>query len=557
MRRLFKNGSIIFSKKQTSILSAAVVIMATVSVSRFLGLLRDRFLAGTFFGGNEWQLDVYFAAFRIPDMVFQLLVLGALSAAFIPVFSGILEENKEKANAFASTLINFLSLFFLIFSVVIFIFAGNLAKIIAPTFSPNEISLMVNLIRIMFLAQFFFGISNFLTGIIQSNQRFLVPALAPVVYNLGIIFGIVVLSPEWGIYGPVFGVVLGSLLHFLIQIPLALKLGFRYCFSWNFKLDGVREVGRLMVPRTLGLAVNQIELTVAVYLATSLTSGSLAIFYFAQHLMNLPVGLFGSTISQAALPSLSKQMAKEKMEEFKNTFLASFSQIMFLALPAGMILLILRIPLVRIVFGAPNFPWKATLLTGKVLAVFSLSIFAQAAIQLLVRGFYALHNTKTPFLIGAFSVLVNVFLSFLFILEFDLGVLGLAWAITLASLLQAFLLIFFLNKKVGGFDRKKLFIPFFKTSTATLLSGMALWAPMRLMDKFIVDTTRVLGLVLLTVIVFVIGMVFYLTLAYLLRIEALSHFTALFKRFSRWQSVLQESEEIITTSSSDLISEET
>ncbi|MFH1289354.1 MAG: murein biosynthesis integral membrane protein MurJ, partial [Patescibacteria group bacterium] len=399
--------------------------------------------------------------------------------------------------------------------------------------------------------------SNFLTGVIQSNQRFLVPALAPVVYNLGIIFGIVVLSPKWGIYGPVFGVVLGAFLHLLIQVPLSLKLGFRYSFSWNFKLQEVKEVGRLMLPRTLGLAVNQIELTVAVYLATSMTSGSLAIFYFAQHLMNLPVGLFGSTISQAALPSLSRQTAKKKIEEFKNTFLTSFNQIMFLALPAGMILLILRIPLVRIVFGAPNFPWKATLLTGKVLAIFSLSIFAQAAIQLLVRGFYALHDTKSPFWIGALSVLVNVALSLLFILGFDLGILGLAWAITLASFLQAILLILFLNKKVDGFDRKRLFIPFLKTSVATLLTGMALWAPMRLMDKFIVDTTRVLGLVLLTVVVFIIGMGFYLILAYLLRIEALSHFATLFKRFSRWQSVLQESEEIITTSSSDLVSEET
>ena len=170
MKRFFKNGSIIFSKKQTSILSAAVVIMATVGISRFLGLLRDRFLAGTFFGGNEWQLDVYFAAFRIPDMVFQLLVLGALSAAFIPVFSGILEDDKEKANSFASTLINFLSLFFLIFSLVVFIFAKDLAQLIAPTFSPNEISLMVNLIRIMLLAQFFFGISNFLS-LVSDNLR--------------------------------------------------------------------------------------------------------------------------------------------------------------------------------------------------------------------------------------------------------------------------------------------------------------------------------------------------------------------------------------------------
>jgi putative peptidoglycan lipid II flippase len=547
MKNFWRNGSLIFSRKQVNILSAATVIMIAVSLSRLLGLFRDRLLAGTFFSGQEWQLDVYFAAFRIPDMIFQLLVLGALSAAFIPVFSRYLEKEEEEAYHISSSVINFLTIFFILASGLVFIFAHPLTRLIAPTFTPPEVDLMVNLMRIMLIAQLFFCVSNVLTGVIQSHQRFLVPALSPVVYNLGIIFGIIVLSRWWGIYGPTVGVVLGAFLHLVIQLPLALKLGFRYSFVFDWRHPGVREIGRLTLPRTLALAVSQVELTVAVFLATSLAAGSLSIFYFAQHLMNLPIGLFGSAIGQAALPTLSRESDEEGYLKFKNTFLSSFHQILYLVLPTSALLLVLRIPAVRIVFGAASFPWKATLLTGRALAIFSLSIAAQAVVQLLVRGFYALHDTKTPFWIGAFSVLINVSLSFLFILKFGWGVLGLAWAITLASLLQTFLLLFFLDRSVGGFDRKEFFLPLIKMGLATVFTGVALWLPMRLLDQFIFDTTKTIPLIILTVIAGFSGIMVYLFLSYLLKIAALKSFIDLAKRLGRWRTILRESEEIIST----------
>lgn len=556
MKNFWRNGSLIFSRKQANILSAATVIMAAGALSRLLGLFRDRLLAGTFFGGQEWQLDVYFAAFRIPDMIFQLLVLGALSAAFIPVFSRYLEKKQEEAYYLSSAVINFLMIFFILLAFLVFIFTNPLVRLIAPTFDSAEASLMVNLTRIMLLAQLFFGLSNFLTGVIQSHQRFLVPALSPVAYNLGIIFGIVVLSRRLGIYGPTLGVVLGAFLHLMIQLPLALKLGFRYSFVFDWKHPGVKRVARLMLPRTLALAVNQIELTVAVFLATSLAAGSLSIFYFAQHLMNLPIGLFGSTIGQAALPTLSRESSEKGFDKFKKTFLSSFNQILYLALPASAILLVLRIPAVRIVFGAASFPWRATLLTGRVLAIFSLSIFAQAIVQLIIRGFYALHDTKTPFWIGALSVLTNVSLSFLFIFKLNLGILGLAWATTLASFLQTGLLLIFLNRALGGFDKKEFFLPLIKMGIATALTAVALWVPMRFLDRFILDTTRTINLVILTIIATVSGMIVYLALSYFLKIAELKSFVNLVKRLGRWRQVLEESEEIIATSNPQSTSKE-
>lgn len=546
MKNFLRNGRLIFSRKQANILSAATVIMVAVGMSRLLGLFRDRLLAGTFFGGREWQLDVYFAAFRIPDMIFQLLVLGALSAAFIPVFSRYLEKKEGEAYYLSSSVINFLLIFFILLSTLVFIFAEPLVRIIAPAFDPVEMSLMVDLTRIMLLAQLFFCFSNFLTGVIQSHQRFLVPALSPVAYNLGIIFGIVVLSRWLGIYGPTVGVVIGAFLHLIIQLPLALKLGFRYSFVFDWRHPGVRQVARLMFPRTLALAVSQIELTVAVFLATSLAAGSLSIFYFAQHLMNFPIGLFGSTIGQAALPTLSRESREESFDKFKKTFSSSFNQILYLALPASAILLVLRIPAVRIVFGAASFPWRATLLTGRVLAIFSISIFAQAVIQLLVRGFYAIHDTRTPFWIGALAVLTNVSLSFLFIFRLNLEILGLAWATTLASFLQLGLLLIFLNRAIGGFDKKEFFIPPIKMGVATILTAVALWVPMRFLDKFILDTTRTINLVILTIIATLSGMMVYFFLSYVLKIAELKSFVSLVKRLGRWQEVLKSSEELIT-----------
>jgi putative peptidoglycan lipid II flippase len=546
VKNFLENGKLILWRRQSNILSAAFVIMVTVFASRILGLFRDRLLAGAFFGGREWQLDTYFAAFRIPDMIFQLLVLGALSAAFIPVFSEYLTKNEKEAYQVSSSVINLVFIFFLAVGVLVFLFANALCHLIAPSFSAEQINLMVDLTRIMLLAQLFFCFSNFLTGIIQSHQRFLVPALSPVVYNLGIIFGIVFLAPIWGIYGPTIGVVLGAVLHLLVQLPLALKLGFVYQFSaWDFTHPGVKEIARLMLPRTLALAVSQIESTVAVFLATSLAAGSLSIFYFAQHLMNVPVGLFGATIGQAALPSLSRETAMKETNDFKKTLTSSLFQILFLVLPASAILLILRVPVVRLAFGAKNFPWQATLLTGKTLGFFILAIICQSLVQIFIRGFYALHDTKTPLIVGALSVFANVCLSIYLTFNLGWGVIGLAIAASLASVLQLLLLFFLLDRKIGGFPKKVIALRAAKMALATFFTLLFLWVLMRFLDRFILDTTRTVNLIILTIVASLIGLLVYVGFAYFLRIEELAEYFSLMKRLGKWRQVLEESEEVI------------
>ena len=531
-------------RRQTNILSAAFIIMAAYATSGLLGLIRNRLLAATFFGGRESQLDAYFAAFVIPDTLFQLLIIGALSAAFIPVFSHYLKKGEEEASILASATMNGITAVFLVLVVVVFLASGSLSSIIAPSLDPESTMLLTKLMRITLFAQVFFAFSGFLTAIIQSHQRFLVPALAPIVYNLGIIGGIIFLAPHFEIFGPAIGVVIGAMLHFLIQIPLARRLGFRYSLRFSWSHPGVREIIKLMPLRSLTLAVGQAERFIAVFIATALAAGSLTIFNFARQLYILPVTLFGTTIGQASFPTLSAEISSDKKEEFQKTLQSSLHQVLYLSLPAAAIILVLRLPAVRIVFGARNFPWEATLLTSKTVAFLALAIPSQAVTGVLTRAFYALHDTKTPLVTATIAAALTVALSILFSQTMGFGVTGLGLALAASTLVHAVLLIVLLNRKVEIIT-SRLILPIMKMVFATAATGVFLWMPMRIIDRFILDTTRTINLLLLTVSALAVGMVVYINLSNLLRITQLTEVMALGRRVGNWRKVLEESEELL------------
>jgi putative peptidoglycan lipid II flippase len=544
VKNFLKNGSAILMLRQTNILSAAVIIMVTVAASALLGLVRDRLLAGQF--GATRTLDIYLAAFRLPDIIFQLLVMGALSAAFIPVFTEYINKDNEKtAWHIASSIINIGLVIFMALSLPIMIFAELFSKIFAPGFSESEIQLMANLTRIMMIAQTFFIAGNFFTGILQSYQRFLVPAIAPIFYNLGIIVGIVFLAPTKGIYGPTWGVFLGTILFFLIQLPFVKKIGIRHSFVFDYTHKGVREIGRLTIPRVINHTVSQVDLTIDLILASLMAGGQYTIFNFARHLMQFPVNLFGSAIGQASLPTLSAEKAKQNLEEFKETFLTSFHQILYLTVPASVLLLVLRIPAVRLVFGAARYDWPATVETGRTLGLFCISIFAQSIIQLLIRGFYAFHNTKTPLVIGAVFVALNSFLSIFFTLFLHMGVKGLALSTSIAAIGNAIFLLIFLNQLVNGFSLPRLLLPAIKIFLASFITGIFLYVPMKLLDQLVFDTTRTVNLIMLTATVSVSGLSVYLFLTWALKVDEVKTFISLAKRIGKWREILSASPEVI------------
>jgi len=550
MRDFLSNGRNLLFRRQTNILSAAFVIMATYGVSHVVGLFKTRLLISYFFGSSARQLDVYYAAFVVPDTIFQLLVVGALSAAFIPTFTKFFNRDEKEAWYMTAMSINLVIGVLIVISALIFILARPIAHLIAPGFDSSQLATMVTLLRIMLGAQIFFGISGFLTSVIQTHHRFLVPALAPIVYNLGIIIGIVFLSPRFGIYGPAIGVVIGAFLHMLIQLPLALKLGFRIIPKLDFGHPGVREALRLMPPRVLALGTDQIEQFIAVTLASGLAPGSLSLLNAARLLYSIPASLFGATIGQAAFPSLSQSASLTDLTKFKSILANSFLQILFVALPISVLFIILRIPIVRIIFGSSTFPWEATLLTGKTLAVLAISAAFYAIMQLVIRGFYALHDTRTPLVIGIIAALFNTVFSVVavYLLHWDL--IGIALGISLTSIVETLLLLVLLYRRLGTrVEFKIVLIPIIKMLGISLITGIGLWLPMRFLDQFVFDTTRTISLITLSATTSIIGLGVYLFLSYLLKVEQLQDFIVLLKRVGQWKQILKSTSEPIPAES--------
>lgn len=545
VKDIWQNGRNILTRRQSGILSAALIIALTYGVSMLLGILRERLLVARFYTCCRQQLDVYYAAFRLPDMIFQLVVIGALSAAFIPVFSERLASDKHDANHLASSLINLLLGFFLILAAIVFLAARPFSDLITGNFTPWQVDLMAQMTRVMLLAQVFFLVSNFLSAIIQTHQRFLLPSLAPIVYNLGITLCVVFFSGTLGIWSATVGVLIGAFLHLIIQVPLVIRLGFRYQFVWDWTHAGVRKVVKLMLPRTLALAASQLEATVSLFLATSLSPGSLTIYYLAHRLADLPVRLLGTSIGQAALPLLSLQLAEKKTEEFKKTLSKSLNQILYLALPTTAIFLVLRVQLVRFAYGAKSFPWEATIITGRTLAAITFSIFSQSAVQLLVRGFYALHDTTIPFLVSLFSVALSIFLSLLFIFSFQMGILGLALAFSISNLLNFLLLLFLFQFKKEKFISKEEIVGWLKMIFASAITTFLTWISMRLLDTFVFETSYALPLLFLTIISGSVGVLTYLGLSKILRLKELETIFSIGRKISQWRKPLMSVEEII------------
>lgn len=528
--------------RQNNILSGASILMVTVFASKILGLIRDRLLVHNF---DTSQAAIFFAAFRLPDLLFQLLIFGALSVAFIPIFTEYInKEGEREAFKFASNILNLSLLLFIFAAAICFFLVGPLNSLLIPGFSGEQKVATDQMTQIILLGQILLVIGSFFIGIAQSYQRFIIPSLAPLFYNLGIIFGIVVFADYFGIMGPALGVVLGAALHVLVQYPLISSLGFKFNFSLDIFDKGVREIVRLMSVRNIGLAIEQLNDTVSFALASLITTSSVTLLTFAQHLHVVPIGIFGATIAQAALPVLSREQAKGETESFKITLLTTMHQILFLTLPAAAMLIVLRIPIVRLVFGASQFDWVDTVLTGRTLGFLALGLVAQSVTLLLVRGFYAFKDTKTPVLVSFITVFVNISLSFLFIREFKLDVWSLGLSYAIASNLSLGLLLYFLSKKVGGFSNGDLYIPALKMIVAAVVAAVALYIPIKALDQLVFDTTRTLNLFILTGLASSFGIGVYILLLWLFKVKELDTFANLIRAVGRMQNKVK-TEEIV------------
>ncbi len=524
----------LFNSQTRTITSAAGILAAAAFISGLLGLFRDRLLAGSFGGGDE--LDIYFAAFRIPDFIAMVLVMGAISAAIIPIFSSYLIRSNQEAWKFFSNLLNIFLIFLIVVCIILIIFVPQILSLIVPGFSGEKKELTVSLTRIMFLSPILLGISNIISGVLRVFRRFLITSLAPIMYNLGIIFGILFFVSWWGIKGLAWGVVLGAALHLFIQLPILFRVGFKPRKILNLFHPGVIKTIKLTLPRSLGLAASQINLIVITAIGSTLAVGSIAVFNLANNLQNLPITLIAVSFSTAAFPFLAIYFSKKEKEKLFKEFSSVFRQILFLIIPISLLVFILRVQIIRVIYGTGKFSWADTQLTAACLGLFSFGIFAYGLSLLVAKTFYAFQNTKIPALVTLFTVAINIAFSFLFVwlLRFanpfqrliisflDLekikenSVIGLPLALSISGIFQLLLLLIFLYKKIGDFRVREIFKSSIKIIAASILLVVASYFTRQIMADFI-DMQTFFGVFLQAAISALAGIFVYIVFTLLFK----------------------------------------
>ncbi len=541
--------SIFFAEESVSesITQSAILIASLGIVSRFLGLIRDRILAAKFGAGDT--LDIYYAAFKIPDFIYGLLILGAVSAAFVPVFTKLISQKKtEESWKLVSQLITVILIGLSFLSLILFLLTPYLVKGLTIGFSQEKRDLVIELTRVMLLSPVILGISAIMGGVLNSFRKFFFFSLAPIFYNLGIIIGVVWLTEFFGTIGLAEGVILGASFHFLIQLPEVLRSGFKFSLNFDFNNPYLKKVFWLMIPRMLGGLVGQINLIVITVLASTLSAGSLAVFTLANNLQSVSLGLFGISFAVAAFPTLSALWSQGNKKEFIYRFNGTLRKIIFFIVPISALVFVLRAQLVRVTLGTGRFDWEDTLLTLEALGIFAFSLWAQSIIPLLARTFYAIEDTLTPFLVGLFSAGVNVFLALLLIKDnymliwlkglnrqqIELGdfrILGLVLAFSISSIVNAGLLFLVLKIKMGKINGRRLLNLSIKIIVATTVMIIITQAVKQFIgaEPFGEEVTF-LGVLTQLTVASLIGGGVYLFLMKLMKVEEASHFSRMIKK---------------------------
>lgn len=419
---------------KNTVTAAATILVATTLASNVMGMLRDRFFAQKI---PTDLLDTYFAAFRLPDFIFNLLILGTVSAAFIPLFLAEREKGEQRAWQMANRTITLTIGALVILAALLWLLMPLLTPLLVPDFSNEKQELTLELTRILLIQPIFFGLSYLFSGILNAMKRFFVYALAPLIYTAAIIASTLLFADQYGVHALVWGVVAGSILHMLIQALTAARIGFRFHFDWQWNDPVIRKLIRLMIPRSIGLGAMQLMLLVFTSIASSLGSGSVAIYSFADNIQTMPTAVFGLAFITALYPTLSEAAAKDDTRAYSELLWRGIRYLLVILVPAGIGLILLRSEIVRLILGTGYFGWDATIATHQTLAFFALSLFIQAIGVLLARAFYAIHDTLTPTIYQVLGFLLSILLAYYLAptAGLDMGVPGLALAFSLGSTL--------------------------------------------------------------------------------------------------------------------------
>jgi putative peptidoglycan lipid II flippase len=457
---------------------AAGVVMAGFGLSTALGLL-NRVLYTRAFGATG-ELDAFLTANRLPDLLFNLLAGGALASAFLPTFSNLLAR-QERADAWrlASATAQWVLLALGSLSALAWLLAPGLIRLLAPGFDPAQVQLAASLLRIQLLAPTLFGLSGLLMSTLQAHQRFLLSALAPSLHWLGWIVASLLFVPAGGIHGLAWGVVLGAGLHLLIQLPALRGLGARFTPTFGLDLPALRQVGRLMAPRLFGVAMVQVHFLVNIILASGMSAGSLVGLTLAFSLMLMPEVVIAQAVATAALPTFSSLAALGKREEMRAALATTLRGLVFLSLPASLGLMLLRRPIVSLLFERGAFDARSAELAAWPLLWYAAGLMGHAVVELVSRAFYALQDTRTPVTVGALAMALNVAFSLIFSAWFSRSGWpphgGLALANSLATGLESLALLLLMGRRLDGLELGRQGAGLRAAAVAGAGMGVGLW----------------------------------------------------------------------------------
>lgn len=430
---------------------AGLIVSAAFLASRLLGYVRTVVIVNTFHVPDP-SLDAFFAAFRIPDLVFQLVAAGALSSALIPIVSGLLATDEERrAWRVASTVANLLMIGLAVLGVIVLVAAPTIVRAITPGFTEAQLEETTRLTRIMILSPVFLAFGSLATSLLNAGGRFAAAALAPVTYNLAIIGAVLLLKPSMGVDGLAVGVVAGSLCHLLIQIrPLAV-MGFRYEPVLDLADRQARRALALMAPRAIGLGASQITFVVVTSLASTLGAGAITSFNVAFTLLQIPIGVIGVPLGVVVFPSLSREAAIGREHEFSDLLTKALRLLLYVMIPIGALAAIVRLQTIEVLFGAGgHYSPGALTQTADTFLLFLVGLAAHALIAVLARAFYARQDTITPVLAAILAVVINSTLAAILVGPLDLP--GIALAIAVAAWIEAIVLIVILGRRIGPFE---------------------------------------------------------------------------------------------------------
>lgn len=516
----------IWLKLQTSMFGGAVIVGSAWIVSKFLGLVKQRLIFTAF---PPAQADSIFAAFAIPDFIYGTLILGSLLTALMPVFMAAWRNNQDEAWRITRSIMRIVAAVFFCLGLILLFGAGPIVRLlVGRDFSPDAQATTAHLMRIMSMNMMLFGVSNVFAAVLQSFKQFLAVSITPIVYNLSVIAGIVLFTPSIGPAGVAYGALAGALLHTIIQGIGAWRAGWRFGPTAAWRDSSVREIGRLLVPRTIGQSVTQIDQFVNVPIATRLGEGQLSIFRVANDIQDAPISIIGVSMATVAFPVFVELLNQGKRQEFIKHFSTIVRQILFLIIPLTVLILQLRAQVVRVFFGAPNVTWDVTIATAQTLGFFAISFFAQSLIPVLARSFYAMHDTKTPVRITTMAVALDIIGSI--ILGFTMGVQGLALSFSISSIVNATVLLITLHRRLGNLDDERILNSTLKIIGTTLLMALTVQGTKIFLVSFGLDLSHFVGVLAQAVIAGGVGVLAYIVFAVLFQLDEASLIQAAVQR---------------------------